>query len=130
MSVNSFLNVAGWGAAYGASLYGAGLTVTSVGRMAATGFNTTWNGVVNRSFDATKISTEMKKELSDFAEGIAYCVGGLLARQVVARTFSETPPDFIVKGIENLGWKHVSSPVIQRVVDYINLYSPFPITLL
>ncbi len=146
MAVNSFLNVAGWGASYGMSLYGAGLSVGAVGKMAASGFNAAWNGIrtMNDSTDGTstekpakvarstlqQLGHELKKEGKQLARGLGYCLAGLATRQVVARTFSETPPDIIVKGMENLGWQHINSPVIQRIVEAFNKYSPFPMTLM
>ncbi len=144
MAVNSFLNVAGWGASYGMSLYGAGLSVSAVGKMAASGFNAAWKGVTSMNDSdqgAEKPATvarstlqqlghELKKEGKQLARGLGYCLAGLATRQVVARTFSETPPDIIVKGMENLGWQHINSPVIQRIVEAFNKYSPFPMTLM
>ncbi len=144
MAVNSFLNVAGWGASYGMSLYGAGLAVGAVGKMAASGFNAAWKGVtsMNDSDQGAekptvvagsiihKLGKELKHEGKQLARGLGYCLAGLATRQVVARTFSETPPDIIVKGMENLGWQHINSPVIQRIVEAFNKYSPFPMTLM
>lgn len=144
VNLNSILPVAAWGCAYGTSLYGTSKAVLSVGEMAGTLYKFSTNSWSDKEFKVQELkpfisdvtvrkgNTSITQEghLKSLMKGVAWCVAGLAIRQLAAYTVSEKCPAFIEDGIRNLGWQRVSSPVIERIVDFMNLYSPFRIVLL
>lgn len=123
------LNIGAWCGVTAASLWGASRIVGSLGHATGSVLVFFWNGGTGNGWNVARFKDELKESRDAFAYGAAWVGAAFLARQVVARLFSAKPPVFLTNGLAILGWQQIRSPLVDKVVNRLERFLPFNITV-